>query len=63
MQDASPAQWERMARLYKACLQDSSTELCEAAEAVRTLAPPTQEQKAVPPIRPPSRSRVGQQAQ
>jgi hypothetical protein len=39
MQDASPAQWDRMARLYKACPQDSTTELCEAAIAVRTIAP------------------------
>ncbi len=39
MQDASPAQWERMARLYKACPQDSTTELCEAAITVRTITP------------------------
>jgi hypothetical protein len=39
MQDASPAQWERMARLYKACPQESTTELCETAEAVRTISP------------------------
>ncbi len=31
MQEANPEQWERMARLYKACLHDSTTELCEAA--------------------------------
>jgi hypothetical protein len=37
MQDASPAQWERMVRLYKACPQDSTVELCEAATAVRTI--------------------------
>lgn len=35
MQDANPAAWERMVRLYKACSQDSATELCEAALAVR----------------------------
>jgi hypothetical protein len=39
MQDASPVQWERMARLYKACPQDSTTELCEAAITVRTITP------------------------
>jgi len=39
MQDASPAQWERMARLYKACPQDSTTDLCEAAITVRTIVP------------------------
>ena len=37
MQDASLAQWGRMVRLYKACPQDSTTELCEAAEAERTI--------------------------
>jgi hypothetical protein len=37
MQDASPAQWERMVRLYKACPQDSTTDLCEAAITVRTI--------------------------
>jgi hypothetical protein len=36
MQDAAPLQWNRMVRLYKACPQDSMTELCEAAMAVRT---------------------------
>jgi len=39
MQDANPAQWERMVRLYKACPQESAMELCEAAEAVRTISP------------------------
>ena len=39
MQDASPAQWERLVRLHKACPKDSTTELCEAAEAVRTISP------------------------
>lgn len=39
VQDANPAAWERMVRLYKACPQDSATELCEAAEAVRTIQP------------------------
>ena len=39
MQDANPAEWERMVRLYKACSQESTTDLCEAAEAVRTIPP------------------------
>jgi hypothetical protein len=33
---SDPATWERMVRLYKACPQDSTTEPCEAAMAVRT---------------------------
>lgn len=37
MQDASLVQWERMARLYKACPQESTTELCEAELAVHTI--------------------------
>lgn len=47
MQDASPAQWERMVRLYKACPQDSTTDLCEAAITVRTI-PPGQEGAKAP---------------
>ena len=39
MQDASPAAWEPMVGLYKACHQDSTTELCEAAIAARTITP------------------------
>ena len=39
MQDASPGQWERMVRLYKACPQDSATELCEVAITMRTITP------------------------
>lgn len=39
MQEAAPASWERMVRLYKACPQDSTTELCETALAVRTVPP------------------------
>ena len=37
MQEAAPASWERMVRLYKACPQDSTTELCEAAMAVQAI--------------------------
>jgi hypothetical protein len=37
--DASPETRDRMVRLYKACPKDSTTELCEAVLAVRTIAP------------------------
>ena len=37
MQEADPGTWDRMVRLYKACPQDSATELCEAALAVRAM--------------------------
>jgi len=37
--DASPEMWDRMVRLYNACPRDSTTELCEAVLAVRTIAP------------------------
>jgi hypothetical protein len=36
--DASPETRDRMVRLYKACPKDSTTELCEAVLAVRTIA-------------------------
>lgn len=39
MQEADPATWERMVRLYRACPRDSATGLCEAALAVRTILP------------------------
>ena len=39
LQEANPTSWDRMVRLYKACPKDSSTELCEAAMAVRTIPP------------------------
>lgn len=39
MQEAAPAAWERMVRLYRACPQDSTAELCETALAVRTITP------------------------
>lgn len=39
MRDANPAQRERMVRLYKACRQESATELREAVETVRTISP------------------------
>lgn len=35
LQDANPASWEHMVRLYNACPRASTTELCEAAIAVR----------------------------
>ncbi len=37
MQEEDPVTWDRMVRLYKACPQDSTTELCEAALAVRAM--------------------------
>jgi hypothetical protein len=37
--DANPDMWDRMVRLYNACPRDSTTELCEAVLAVRTIAP------------------------
>lgn len=51
LQDAQPALWGRMVRLYNACPKDSTTELCEAAMAVRTI-PPGQERmrNGSPPI-------------
>jgi hypothetical protein len=39
MREANPTSWDRMARLYNACPKDSSTELCEAVLAVRTIPP------------------------
>ena len=35
MRNADPAAWNRMARLVNACPKDTSTDLCEAAMAVR----------------------------
>ena len=39
MQEANPVSWDRVLRLSRACPPDSSTELCEAAMAVRTIPP------------------------
>lgn len=39
MRDADRETWGRLARLYNACPKDSTTELCEAAMAVRTIPP------------------------
>lgn len=73
MREADPKSWERMARLYNACPKDSSTELCEAAVAVRTIPPllpatPTEGARTAPPAtapKPPPATaqggRVGQQ--
>ena len=67
MREEDPRSWERMARLYRACPQDSATELCEAALAVRTIPPgqpptATEQAKTVPAARTPAASpnRVGQ---
>lgn len=37
MQEAAPAAWERMVRLYRACPPDKTAELCEAALAGRIV--------------------------
>jgi len=39
MREVNPTSWDRMAKLYNACPEDSSTELCEAAMVVRTIPP------------------------
>ena len=39
MHTASPGAWDRMARLFNACPGASTTDLCEAAMAVRTIPP------------------------
>ncbi len=60
MRTADPETWGRLVRLSRAC-GDSSTELCEAAMAVRTMPPGTPAQptqpgpegaKAAQPVRP-----------
>jgi len=49
MREADPEAWGRMARLYKACPADASTDLCEAAMAVRTVPPAGQSAAPTPP--------------
>jgi len=62
MREADPEAWGRMARLYNACPRNASTDLCEAAMAVRTNAPEQSAQpapgeaKAAPPAAAPSPS-------
>jgi hypothetical protein len=67
LKEAGPATWDRMVRLNNACPADSTTALCEAVLAMRTLSPTTQEETkapaAVAPARPSPRSRTGQPAQ
>ena len=48
MRTADLETWGRMTRLYNACPRDSSTELCEAAMAVRTIPPIVPAQPAQP---------------
>ena len=66
MQEADPAVWERLVRLYRACPQDTTTELCEAALAMRTIPPgqaPTEPEgtRAAPlGTVPPLRGKAGQ---
>ena len=60
LKEADPATWDRMRRLNNACPPDSTTALCEAALAVRTM-PPGQPLslpegvRTVPPAGAPSR--------
>jgi hypothetical protein len=67
IEEANPAVWERMVRLYRACPVDTTTELCEAALAVRTIPPgqaPTESEgtRAAPlGVPPPSRGRASRQ--
>ena len=67
LNEADSATWDRMRRLNNACPTDSTTALCEAALAMRTMPPPTQEETKAPAVvpssRPSSRSRGGQQVQ
>jgi hypothetical protein len=67
LKEAGPATWDRMVRLNNACPADSTTALCEAVLAMRTLSPTTQEETKVPatvaPARPSPRSRTGQPVQ
>jgi hypothetical protein len=65
LEEASPASWDKMARLYKAC-GEQAIELCEAAIAVRTIPLGQEGGKSAPiaPSRPlPHGSRTGQQGQ
>ncbi len=51
MQEANPVVADKMARLYKGCPEDATTELCETAMMVRTIPPlPTE---TTPPVAPP----------
>jgi len=52
MREADPETWGRMARLYNACPKSSSTELCEAAMAVRTIPPVAPAQSAPEEVKP-----------
>ncbi len=61
MRRNSPESFDKMVRLYKACPQNTTTELCEAAMIVRTI-PPGQTlpegARAAPPV-PASHGRAG----
>jgi hypothetical protein len=66
MQESSPESWARMVRLYDAC-GAQTTELCEAAIAVRTIDPGQEGRRsasapaAAHPL--PRNHRVGEQGQ
>jgi len=64
MEEGSPESWDKMLRLYKACRPDTATELCEAAIAVRTIAPAQEAGRNAstpPPSRPVTRGSHGVQ--
>ena len=48
MQEADPDRWKRVAGLTHACPEDTLTELCEAAMAVRAIAPAPEVARTVP---------------
>ena len=70
IEEANPAVWERMVRLYNACPHETTTEPCEAAMAMRTIPPGQPPVAAAVPeaaraapfgtVASPSRGRVGQ---
>lgn len=65
MREADPVTWDRMVRLYKACPQDKTTELCEATMATPATALGQEGPKSGPPVmttpRPlPRGGRIGQ---
>jgi len=56
MQEANPDRWKRVAGLTHACPEDTLTELCEAAMAVRTIPAGPEVARTVPPTVAPIRS-------
>ena len=50
MREADPSRWKRVVGLIHACPEDTLTELCEAAMAVRTISAAPEVVKTVPPM-------------